>query len=339
MSGNVPADPETVARVYRSLRLIRRTEEEIARIYPSDKIKSPVHLSIGQESVSVGVCDILDASDVISATYRGHAAYLAKGGDLKQMMAELYGKATGCAAGKAGSMHLVDMGANVLGMSAVVGTTIPVAAGYAFALQREGKGRIAASFFGDGATEEGVFSETLNFASLHKLPILFVCENNGYAMSTPAEYAVSITHVADRAQGYDMPGIHIDGMDVFAVYDATAQAVARARAGEGPTLIECETYRYYGHTVFDNPLTYRTKEEEDHWRARDPLMHFRNTVIPQGDITAEELDQMDMEAETLMEEAVKFADESPLPEPVELYDDVYVDYPKEMMKRGVNMSV
>jgi pyruvate dehydrogenase E1 component alpha subunit len=136
-----------------------------------------------------------------------------------------------------------------------------------------------------------------------------------------------------------MPGIHVDGMDVFAVYDATAQAVARARAGEGPTLIECETYRYYGHTVFDNPLTYRTKEEEDHWRARDPLLHFRNTVIPQGDITAEELDRMDADAEALMEEAVKFADESPLPEPVELYDDVYVDYPKDMMKRGVNMSV
>ena len=136
-----------------------------------------------------------------------------------------------------------------------------------------------------------------------------------------------------------MPGIHVDGMDVFAVYDAAAQAVARARAGEGPTLIEAETYRYYGHTVFDNPLTYRSKEEEDHWRNRDPLMHFRNTVIPQGEITAEELDQMDAEAEALMEAAVKFADESPLPEPAELYDDVYVDYPKDMMKRGVNMSV
>ena len=202
MSGNVPADPETLARVYRSLRLIRRTEEEIARIYPSDKIKSPVHLSIGQESVSVGVCDILDASDVISATYRGHAAYLAKGGDLKQMMAELYGKGTGCAAGKAGSMHLIDMDANVLGMSAVVGTTIPVAAGYAFALQREGKSRIAASFFGDGATEEGVFSETLNFASLHKLPILFVCENNGFAIHSPTSNRWATEALCERVRTY-----------------------------------------------------------------------------------------------------------------------------------------
>ena len=185
MSGNIPADPETVARVYRSLRLIRRTEEKIVEIYPSDKIKSPVHLSIGQESVSVGVIDVINPDDVVGATYRGHAAYIAKGGDIKQMMAELYGKGTGCGAGKAGLMHLIDMNKNILGMSAVVGTTIPIAAGYAFALQREGKGRIAVSFFGDGATEEGVFSETLNFASLHKLPILFVCENNGFAIHSP----------------------------------------------------------------------------------------------------------------------------------------------------------
>ena len=199
--------------------------------------------------------------------------------------------------------------------------------------------RVAVAFFGDGGSSQGVTHESMNLASVWKLPVIFLCENNGYAMSTPSEYAVSITHIADRAQGYDMPGIHIDGMDVFAVYDATAQAVARARAGEGPSLIECQTYRYYGHTVFDNPLTYRSKEEEDHWRARDPLKLFREAVLPLGDITAEELDQIDMEAETLMDEAVKFADESPLPDPVELYDDVYVEYPKELMKRGVNMAV
>ena len=199
--------------------------------------------------------------------------------------------------------------------------------------------RVAVAFFGDGGSSQGVTHESMNLASIWKLPVIFLCENNGYAMSTPSEYAVSITHIADRAQGYDMPGIHIDGMDVFAVYDATAQAVARARAGEGPSLIECQTYRYYGHTVFDNPLTYRSKEEEDHWRARDPLKLFREAVLPLGDITAEELDQIDMEAETLMDEAVKFADESPLPDPVELYDDVYVEYPKELMKRGVNMAV
>jgi len=255
------------------------------------------------------------------------------------MMAELFGRSTGPNKGKGGSMHISDMSKGMLGTNGVVGASIPLALGAALTSKVKKLGRVAVAFFGDGGASQGVTHESMNLASIWKLPVIFLCENNGYAMSTPAEYGVSITHIADRAAGYDMPGVHIDGMDVFAVYDATAQAVARARAGEGPTLIECETYRYYGHTVFDNPLTYRTKEEEDHWRARDPLMHFRNTVIPQGDITAEELDQMDMEAETLMEEAVKFADESPLPEPVELYDDVYVDYPKEMMKRGVNMSV
>ena len=148
-----------------------------------------------------------------------------------------------------------------------------------------------------------------------------------------------MANVSDRAPGYSMPGILVDGMDVFAVYDAAGQAVARARAGEGPSLLECKTYRFYGHTVFDNPLSYRTKEEEDHWRARDPLKQFRETVIPQGDITAEELDQIDKEAEQMMEEAIKFADESPLPEPIELYDDVYVNYPKDLMKRGTNMEI
>ena len=255
------------------------------------------------------------------------------------MMAELFGRSTGPNKGKGGSMHISDMSKGMLGTNGVVGASIPLALGAALTSKVKKLGRVAVAFFGDGGASQGVTHESMNLASIWKLPVIFLCENNGYAMSTPAEYGVSITHIADRAAGYDMPGVHIDGMDVFAVYDATAQSVARPRAGEGPTLIECETYRYYGHTVFYNPLTYRTKEGEDNGRAGDPLRHFSNTVSPQGDITDEELEQMEMEAETLMEEAVKFADESPLPETVELYDDVYVDYPKEMMKRGVNMSV
>ena len=183
MTSTPPNDQETVETVYRLLRLTRRTEEEIARLYPTDKIKSPIHLSIGQEFVSVGVISTLNDSDVVSATYRGHATYIAKGGDLAKMMAELYGKAGGCAGGKAGSMHLVDMDRNILGTSAVVATTIPLAVGYALALKREGRGRVVVSFFGDGATEEGAFAESLNFASLHDLPVLFVCENNGYAIN------------------------------------------------------------------------------------------------------------------------------------------------------------
>jgi len=179
----------------------------------------------------------------------------------------------------------------------------------------------------------------MNLASVWKLPVIFCCENNGYAEAATGEYALATSRVSDRAAGYDRPGSHGDGMDVFAVCDAAREAVARARAGDGPSLLECRTYRYYGHTVFDTPLSYRTQEEEEHWRGRDPLKLFRETVIPQGEITAEELDAIDAEVGVLMEEAVKFADESPLPQPQELYDDVYVDYPVDMMRRGANMPV
>ena len=321
MSGNVPADPETLARVYRSLRLIRRTEEEIARIYPSDKIKSPVHLSIGQESVSVGVCDILDASDVISATYRGHAAYLAKGGDLKQMMAELYGKGTGCAAGKAGSMHLIDMDANVLGMSAVVGTTIPVAAGYAFALKREGKGRIAASFFGDGATEEGVFYETLNFASLHKLPILFVCENNGFAIHSPIANRWATEALCERVRTFGIETQELADDDVFAIREAARQATQAIRGGEGPQFIECKTYRWLEHVGpgEDYDDGYRTRDELDAWQARDQV------AATSAMLDDAERQVIDDEVESLIAEAVDFAEQSPWPEPEELYSHVLAD--------------
>ena len=214
-----------------------------------------------------------------------------------------------------------------------------IAVGAALTSKVKQLGRVAVAFFGDGGANQGILHESMNLASIWKLPVIFVCENNGYAMSTPSEYALSTAHVSDRAPGYDMPGFLIDGMDVFAVHDAAGEAVARAREGSGPTLLECETYRYYGHTVFDDPLTYRSKEEEDHWRARDPILHFRSTVLPMGDITSEELDQIDQEVSDLIEEAVKFADESPLPDPIELYDDVYVNYPVELLKRGVNMEI
>jgi len=220
-------------RIYRSLRLIRRAEEEVARIYPSDKIKSPVHLSIGQEAVSVGVCDVLRADDVVAPTYRGHAAYLAKGGPLRGLFAELYGKATGVAGGKGGSMHLIDMSHNVLGASAVVGTTIPVAVGYGLALKRTKSDRVSVTFFGDGATEEGVFGESLNFASLHKLPVLFVCENNYYAIHTPITRRWATNRLCERVATYGIPVHQVDDSDVFKLRDIAGAAVARARRGEG----------------------------------------------------------------------------------------------------------
>ena len=208
------AQPD-LERVYAKLLLIRRAEEEVARIYPSDKIKSPVHLSIGQEAVAVGVCDPLRADDVVSGTYRSHAAYIAKGGDLRTMFAELYGKDTGCCRGKGGSMHMVAMEQHILGTSAVVGTTVPIAVGYALALKREGKGRLAVAFFGDGATEEGVFHESLNFAALHKLPVLFVCENNGYAIHTPLSKRWATNRLCERVATYGIPAQKVPDSDVL----------------------------------------------------------------------------------------------------------------------------
>ena len=212
-------------------------------------MSASVHSSAGQEAVPTGMCANLNDDDYIGSTHRGHGHCIAKGVDPKLMMAELFGRATGPNKGKGGSMHISDMSKGMLGTNGVVGASIPLAVGAGLTSKVLGLDRVAVAFFGDGASSQGVLHESMNLASVWKLPVIFLCENNGYAMSTPSEYAVSTTHVADRASGYDMPGIHVDGMDVFAVYDAGAQAVARARAGEGPSLIEAETYRYYGHTV------------------------------------------------------------------------------------------
>jgi len=302
-------------------------------------MSASVHSSAGQEAVPTGICAHLSDEDYIGSTHRGHGHCIAKGVDPKTMMAELFGRATGNNKGKGGSMHIADMSKGMLGTNGVVAASVPLAVGAALTSKLKNLGRVAVAFFGDGGANQGVLHESMNLASVWKLPVIFCCENNGYAESTPVEYALSTANVSDRAAGYNMPGINVDGMDVFAVYDAAGQAVARARAGEGPSLLECRTYRFYGHTVFDNPLSYRTKEEEDHWRARDPLKLFREAVLPLGDITLEELDQIDAEAAQLMEDAIKFADESPLPDPLEIYDDVYVSYPAELLKRGTNMAI
>src|SRR5688572_14757425 len=252
------------ASLYRKLQRIRRVEEEIARLYPSDKIKSPVHLSIGQEAVAVGVCDPLRHDDVVSGTYRSHASYMAKGGDLCALFAELYGKATGCARGKGGSMHLVDMNQYILGTSAVVGTTVPIAVGYALALKREGKARVVAAFFGDGATEEGVLYESLNFAALHRLPVLFVCENNFLAIHTPLEKRWATRQLCERVRTYSIPAHQIADSDVMKIRQLTAESVGLMRSGEGgPVFLECHTYRWREHVGpnEDYDAGYRTRDE------------------------------------------------------------------------------
>ncbi len=332
-------DRDTLIKLYTTMVTIRNFEERGVPETGQRRMSASVHSSAGQEAVPTGVCAHLSDDDYIGSTHRGHGHCIAKGVEPKLMMAELFGRSTGPNKGKGGSMHIADMSKGMLGTNGIVAASVPLAVGAALTSKLKGLGRVAVAFFGDGGANQGVLHECMNLASVWKLPVIFCCENNQYAESTPVEYALSVTHVADRAAGYNMPGFHVDGMDVFAVYDAAGQAVARARAGEGPTLLECLTYRYYGHTVFDNPLSYRTKEEEAYWRSRDPIKLFRETVVPQGEITEEELDRIDRETESLMEEAVKFADESPLPESIELYDDVYVNYPVEQLKRGANMEV
>ena len=330
---------ETLLRLYTTMSTIRNFEERGIPETGQRAMSASVHSSAGQEAVPTGICAHLTDDDYIGSTHRGHGHCIAKGVDPKTMMAELFGRSTGNNKGKGGSMHIADMSKGMLGTNGVVAASVPLAVGAGLTSKLKNLGRVAVAFFGDGGANQGVLHESMNLASVWKLPVIFCCENNGYAESTPVEYALSTANVSDRAAGYNMPGINVDGMDVFAVYDAAGQAVARARAGEGPSLLECRTYRFYGHTVFDNPLSYRTKEEEDHWRARDPLKLFREAVLPLGDITPEELDQIDAEAAQLMEDAIKFADESPLPDPLEIYDDVYVSYPSELLKRGTNMAI
>ncbi len=321
MTSTPPNDQETVETVYRLLRLTRRTEEEIARLYPTDKIKSPIHLSIGQEFVAVGVISALEDADVVSATYRGHATYIAKGGDLNKMMAELYGKSGGCAGGKAGSMHLVDMERNILGTSAVVATTIPVAVGYALALKREGRGRIVVSFFGDGATEEGAFAECLNFAALHDLPVLFVCENNGYAIHSPIEDRWASPALCERVETYGITAHRITDGDVFALRALAEDACASLRAGGGPVFIECLTCRWSEHVGpgDDFDAGYRDRAEMEPWLANDQMNVVGDMIEP------ERRRFIDAAVERQIGAAVEFAENSPWPDPQELYSHVFAD--------------
>lgn len=309
-----------ISRLYRSLYRIRRAEEEIARLYPTDKIKSPVHLSIGQESVSVGVCEALQPDDVVFGTYRSHAAYLAKGGDLKAMMAELYGKVTGCAKGKGGSMHLIYTASHFMGTSAVVGTTIPHAVGYAYALRYQRKPSVVVCFFGDGAVEEGVWHESLNFAALKQLPVIFVCENNSYAIHTHVLRRQLSANICERARTYGMPAERIDDGDVLRIHERTSAMVNALREGKpGPFFLECLTYRWKEHVGpgEDYHLGYRSPDEAEPWIRNDQVPRLAAMLKP------EEKRRIEQEVESEIAEAIAFAEESPFPEPAELYTDVF----------------
>jgi 2-oxoisovalerate dehydrogenase E1 component len=306
-------------RFYRSLFRIRRVEETIADVYATDKIQSPVHLSIGQEAASVGVCEALDRGDVVFGTYRGHALYLAKGGDLNRMVAELYGKATGCARGKGGSMHLIDPVAGVMGTSAVVGSTIPQAVGFAWGRRLQERPAVVASFFGDGALEEGVFHESMNFAALKRLPVLFVCENNFYAIHSRQEARQPSTDLLDRARAYGIPAARIEDSDVSKIYAAAREAVDSIRRGAGPVFLECRAYRWREHVGpnEDFPAGYRSRDEAEPWFRLDAVARVGDRLPAAVRRSIE--DQVIAE----IREAFDFAERSPFPDAGELYTDLF----------------
>ena len=312
--------------MFETMITIRRFEEQARREADTGRLRG-LHSSIGQEAVPTGVCAHLRDDDYALGTHRSHHHCIAKGVDIGEMMAELFGKATGTNKGKGGTMHIADINKGMLGANGVVGSNIPVATGVALAAKVQGRDSVSVVFFGDGAANQGTLHESMNLAGIWKLPVLFVCENNRYAESTPVEYAVSGTSVANRAEGYAMPGVTVDGQSALDMYEVAGEAVARARAGEGPTLIEAQTYRYMGHFGADDPLSYRTPEEEQYFKDRDCVDRMKAYLLETGTATQEDLDAIDKEAVEAVVAAVKFAEESPFPSPEELTTDVYVSYP------------
>jgi pyruvate dehydrogenase E1 component alpha subunit len=305
------------------MRLIRAFEEQIDALRTSGQLQGSAHLYVGQEAVASGVCARLNADDYVASTHRGHGHAIAKGVDVARMMAELYGRATGTNKGKGGSMHIADTSVGMLGATGIVGAGTPIALGAALSARTRKTQQVAVAFFGDGAMGQGPIYECLNMAAIWKLPMIFVCENNGYAESTSAEYALSTRDLAKRAAAFEMPAEIVDGQDVFAVYEHTGTAVERARSGQGPTFLECKTYRYYGHFLGDDPLRYRTAEEEAHYRARDCLVRFERAMAEQSLLSESELAAIRADVNATIEQAVEFAERSPAPNVAELTTEVY----------------
>ncbi len=311
--------------MYSTMLRIRLFEEKIVELYPEQEMKCPVHLYIGQEAVATGVMANLEKRDYVFSNHRGHGHCIAKGTDMKSMMAEFYGRVTGCSRGKGGSMHLVDVENGILGTSAIVGGGIPHAVGAALASRLKGEDRVSVVFFGDGAVDQGTFYESMNFASLKRLPVVFVCENNFYATNSPQTARHPTCQVAATASSYGMEGACVDGNDVLSVYRASREAVLRARRGDGPTLIEAVTYRWKGHVGpdCDHEKGCRPKAELVEWMERCPVKVFKKYLLESGVVNEEELSRIQGEIEKEIEEAVEFAKKSPLPEGEELFKDLY----------------
>ena len=315
---------QTLVKMYRKMLLIRSFDSHAKDLVGLGKIPGGIHCYIGEEAVAVGVCEAIREDDYVFGSHRAHGHCIAKGLSVCEMMAELFGKRTGYCKGKGGTMHLAYPRLGMLGANGMVGGGLPLSVGAGLSIKLRGTDQVCVSFFGDGAVAQGVFHEALNLASLWKLPVIFVCENNFYMEGTHISRHLSAKSVADFASPYQMPGISIDGNDVMTVYENTVEAVKRARKGEGPTLIECKTYRWEGHQTGDPWWTYRSKEEVEEWKMKCPIKRFRARLLEEGAVKDEELMKIDKEVEHEIEDAIRFAEESPWPDPEDALKDVFV---------------
>ncbi|MCI0439206.1 MAG: thiamine pyrophosphate-dependent dehydrogenase E1 component subunit alpha [Chloroflexi bacterium] len=321
-------DKELFMRMLRRMMLIRRFDETVKELVQRAELVGAAHCYIGEEAVAVGACAALRDDDYITGNHRSHGHPIAKGGDVRRAMAELLGKSTGYCKGKGGSMHLADFSIGILGESGIVASALPVAVGAGLGTKMQGRDRVVVSFFGDGASNQGACHEAMNLASIWRLPVIFLCENNQYAVTTSFRDTVAVENISDRATAYNMPGVLVDGQDVLAVYEATKQAVQRGRSGSGPSLIEARTYRYEDHSEGLNRILrepYRTEEEIERWRERDPITLHSKWLVEQGVATQKEIDQVRDEVSKAIEEALEFARQSPYPAAEDLFVDMYAN--------------
>ena len=310
-------------RMFEKMTRIREFDERAGLLMEQARVHGSVHLYCGEEAIAVGVCEALNDDDYITSTHRGHGHLIAKGGDVERMYAELFAKATGYNGGKGGSMHMAALDLGIIGANGIVAAGLPIGLGVAFASQYQDNDRVTVCFFGDGATNEGAFHEAMNMAAILKAPMVFVCENNGYGEWSSAASTTSVTDIVDRAASYGIAGAMVDGMDIAAVHEASIEAIARARSGAGPTLLECKTYRYYDHVGRDFGMLQRDPDEIARWRARDPIKQWRKVLIAQGVFDANTADTITARIAADMDRAIANAEQAPDPHPDALYEDVY----------------
>lgn len=320
---------EDMKRMYKTLVRIRKFESKAVDLFAEGQIPGFLHSYLGEEAIATGVCANLRKTDFITSTHRGHGHIIAKGGDTKYMMAELYGRTTGYCKGKGGSMHIADRDLGILGANGIVGAGQDIAVGAGLAIRYRGTDQVAACFFGDGSTNQGTFHEALNLASVWKLPVIFVCENNHFGISMSQSKHQAIQDIADRAASYGFPGIAVDGNDVMAVYEVAKEAVDRARKGQGPTLIECKTWKWRGHFEGD-PGTYKDPKEQEAWMDKEPVGRYRTFLEENGVMTSDETSAIDTMIDDEIDAAIAFASESPLPKPEDVVKDVYTDIVEEV---------